>query len=384
VNIAMLCHASLGGSSRVATRLAYALEGRGHDVALVSASPPPAPAKELTAVELAPFTSHRSSEWTTVIHSTWNARRLAALERHLAALVRRNAVDVLHYHYAWPFAHVVRPLRARLGGLMPLVVATLHGTDVTHPPDGTDLGLLQEVDVVTTVSESHAAVASDRLELWSTPTVIPNFVELGDFPASTDFADPASARSRPRIVHVSNFRPVKDPEGIARIFVAIRRSISAELWLVGAGPGLAAAVSYLQRAGLGDDVRTLGYRADVGNVLRDCDLLLMASREESFCLAALEGMASGLTLVGTSVGGLRELARHGHTALLFEPGAYEQGAEHAVRALTDHALRLRLRAAARARARRFSSHVAVEQYEKLYADALSARPSARRVASGAR
>jgi hypothetical protein len=35
MRIALLCHASLGGSSRVATRLAYGLERRGHSVSLV-------------------------------------------------------------------------------------------------------------------------------------------------------------------------------------------------------------------------------------------------------------------------------------------------------------------------------------------------------------
>jgi hypothetical protein len=115
VNITMLCHASLGGSSRVATRLAYALEQSGHDVSLVCTSPPPAPAKELTAVQLEPLVSRSAREWTTVIDSTWDRARLKALERHLDSIVRRNAVDVLHYHYAWPFAQLVGPLRARLG-----------------------------------------------------------------------------------------------------------------------------------------------------------------------------------------------------------------------------------------------------------------------------
>jgi hypothetical protein len=135
MRIALLCHASLGGSSTVATRLAYGLERRGHSVSLVSAAPPPAPTKELSAIRLELFGARQQSGWTTVVEPTWDMLRLAALERHIEAIVLRDGIEVVHYHYAWPFAHIVRRLKARLGPASPLFVGTLHGTDVMHAPD---------------------------------------------------------------------------------------------------------------------------------------------------------------------------------------------------------------------------------------------------------
>lgn len=372
VRLALLCHASLGGSSRVATRLAYGLERRGHSVSLICASPPPAPAKELSGIRLEPFRSREGRRWTTVIEPTWDALRLTALARHVEAVVRRDDVQVVHYHYAWPFAQVVRTLKARLGAAAPVFVGTLHGTDVTRAPSDASLTALHDTDVLTTVSRSYAGLAQERLGLYSEPVVIPNFVDLSDFPQSLDFTHPRAERRRPRLVHVSNFRPVKNPDDIARIFVTLRKRLPAELWLVGEGPGLADLEATLRQAGVGNDVRVLGYEPDIGRVLRQCDLLLMTSWEESFCLAALEAMASGLCVVATAVGGLTELVEDGRSALLYEPGNHHEGARLAQRLLTYESLRLRMRRFAAQRAQSFSTHTVVQRYEELYRAACSA------------
>jgi L-malate glycosyltransferase len=368
VRVALICHASLGGSSRVATRLAYGLERRGHAVSLIAASPPPAPAKELSAVRLETLESDER-RWTTVIEPTWESWRLAALERRIEAVVRRDRVQIVHYHYAWPFAHLVRRLKARLGAHAPAFVGTLHGTDVTHAPAGVSPAVLDETDVFTCVSHSYARLARERLGLAREPVVIPNFVDLEDFPLSRDFTHPCVGRRRPRLVHVSNFRRVKNPDDIGRIFLALRERLDAELWLVGEGPELASLVSTLRAAGAGADVRLLGYQPDVGRVLARCDLLLMASAEESFCLAALEAMASGLCVVASAVGGLTELVEHGRSAMLFEPGDTDGGAQLALRLLTQRRLRLAMRSLAAERARSFSTWSVLQHYEALYRSA---------------
>jgi glycosyltransferase involved in cell wall biosynthesis len=226
--------------------------------------------------------------------------------------------------------------------------------------------VLEETDVITCVSHSYARLACERLGLAAEPVVIPNFVDLGDFPLSSDFTDPRAGRRRPRLVHVSNFRGVKNPGDVARIFLALRERIAAELWLVGEGPELGSLVSTLRAAGAGADVRLLGYQPDVGRVLADCDLLLMASAEESFCLAALEAMASGLCVVAPAVGGLTELAEHGRSAMLFEPGDIAGAARLALRLLTHRRLRLVMRSLAAERARSFSTWSVLQRYEDLY------------------
>ncbi len=364
----------------MATRLAHVLESRGHTVTLVSASPPPAPERELASVRLDSLDGTERGRWTTVIEPVWDEWRFAALERSVESAVLRDRVEVVHYHYAWPFAHLVWRLRVRLGANAPAFVGTLHGTDVTKPPSRAGLAALRDTDVFTTVSHSYARLARAELDLSVEPAVIPNFVDPRDFPRSVDFED---AGRRPRLVHVSNFRPVKDPEGVARIFLAVREQLDVELWLVGVGPGLAELEAAVTSAGAGDAVHVLGYRADVGRTLAECDLLLMTSLEESFCLAALEALAGGLCVVATAVGGVPELVEHGRTAMLFEPGDYRGGAELVLRLLRDRELRLRMRAAAAERARAFTPDPAVRLYEELYESAVGVcRPERSKVAGG--
>lgn len=348
MRIAMLCHAGPGGSSRVALRLADALEHRGHWVSVVPAGP-----------------------WRTMLEPTWDGWRLAQLERRVEAAVRDNGVEVMHFHYAWPFAHMVRGLKRRLGSAAPLFVGTLHGTDVTHPPDRAAIDVLRHTDEWTTVSRPYAALAQERLRLVREPTVIPNFIDAEHFPRSSDFTERGPVGRRPRLVHVSNFRPIKDPQGVAEIFAAVRRRQDAELWLIGDGPELPRVMSAIRRTGLERDVRVLGYRADVGRLLAECDVLVMSSLEESFCLAALEAMAAGLAVVGAAVGGFAELAEHGRNAMLYPQGDYVAAAQLVNRLISDHPLRHGLRRAAAERARAFSVATAVERYEAVYRPAVA-------------
>jgi N-acetyl-alpha-D-glucosaminyl L-malate synthase BshA len=348
MTIAMLCHAGPGGSSRVALSLADALEHRGHRVSVVPAGP-----------------------WRTMLEPTWDGWRLAQLERRVEAAVRDNGVQVLHYHYAWPFALLVRGLKRRLGAAAPMFVGTLHGTDVTHPPDEAAIAVLGHTDAWTTVSRPYATLAHERLRLGRRPTVIPNFLDAARFARSSDFTEPRAAGRRPRLVHVSNFRSVKDPQGVVQIFAAVREHHDAELWLIGDGPELPGVTCLARRAGLEHDVRVFGYRADVGRLLAECDVLVMSSLEESFCLAALEAMACGLAVVGSAVGGFAELAEHDRTAMLYARGDYAAAARLVGRLLTDHRSRLGLRRAAAERARAFSVAAAVDRYVDIYRPGLA-------------
>jgi|KBSSwiStaDraftv2_1062776.scaffolds.fasta_scaffold42826_3 N-acetyl-alpha-D-glucosaminyl L-malate synthase BshA len=348
VGVAMLSHAGPGGSSHVARHLAAALERRGYSVSMVSPGP-------------------RSA----TLDTSWDEWRLAHLERHLEGLVRDHGIDVIHYHYAWPFAGVLDRLKRRMRSAAPLIVGTLHGTDVTHPPDGSTIDALRSTDELTTVSDAYADLARQRLGLTLRPTVIANFVDPADFPLSVDFTDPMSGRARPRLVHVSTFRPVKAPLGVVEMFAAVRERRDAELWLIGDGPELPAVLAALDRSGLRRDVRVLGYRTDVGRLLARCDVLVMSSLEESFCLAALEAMAGGLAVVGPDVGGFTELTGQGRMGMLYERGDFVAAARLVETLLRDHELRLGLRRAATEHARTFSVSAAVEAYVAVYSRALA-------------
>ena len=89
---------------------------------------------------------------------------MGALIEALVAAAVRLGLDVLHLHYALPFAACAAALRFRLAGRTPALVATLHGTDVVRPFQGPDerrrlRGDLLALDAVTAVSADLAGRA---------------------------------------------------------------------------------------------------------------------------------------------------------------------------------------------------------------------------------
>jgi len=107
--------------------------------------------------------------------------------------------------------------------------------------------------------------------------------------------------------------------------------------------------------GLGDRVDFVGPRvgADLDRSYATADLVVLASRAETYGMVVLEGLARGLPIMASDVGGLTEALGHGadglRPGLLVPPGDPAQlGA--ALRAwLSDAELRTRLRRGARER-----------------------------------
>ena len=195
------------------------------------------------------------------------------------------------------------------------------------------------------------------------PKVIPNFVNMKQFCPQL----PEQSRSRPRLVHISNFRPIKNPQAIAQIFIALRQQLDAELWLIGSGPELPAVQSLLEKSEYSDDVHFWGIQADVASFLQQTDLMLVTSRQESFGVAALEAMGCGVPVLATNVGGLPELVIDGVCGALFSLADLDMAANTAIALLTDHDRYQQLRQGAIAQAQKYDQNRIIPLYEEFYA-----------------
>ena len=372
MRIGMMCHASFGGSARIGIELAIALAGRGHQVHLFTRTTPLGGWDRSNGVVLHTLLpDDTDTRHPATLHTNWSECDLQRYTERILQVIADERLDVLHFHYAVPFAYVAQNIRRCLGDAAPWLVGTLHGTDVTHC--GKDPAVAPKLaaalgynDVLTTVSHSHARLAASAFSLPSRPRVVSNFIDLTRFkPCPED--SPISGLGHPRrIIHISNFRPVKDTPSVARIFLGIRERLEAELWLVGGGEDLPAVRELLDSSDHAADVCYTGLQRDVTPFLRAADLLLVTSLCESFCLVALEAMACGVPVLATRVGGVPEAVLHNRTGLLFPLGDSAEAVDLAVDLLTDPPRYEAMRQAAIQRAAGFGIEQGVQAYEALY------------------
>ena len=179
--------------------------------------------------------------------------------------------------------------------------------------------------------------------------------------------------TKPVIVHVSNFRPVKRVGAVVEVFERVVAEHDALLLLIGEGPDRAGVERSLRERRLMSRTVLLDNQDRVEDLLRECAVFLLPSQTESFGLAALEALASGVPVVASAVGGLPEVIVDGRTGYLVAADDVV-GMAARVGSLLAPALRREMGTAARADVvARFRAAPMVDRYEALYASVLAGR-----------
>jgi glycosyltransferase involved in cell wall biosynthesis len=123
---------------------------------------------------------------------------------------------------------------------------------------------------------------------------------------------------------------------------------------------------------LQDRVVLLGERVDVPEVLRALDMLLVPSWEEPFGRSVVEGLAVGVPVAATSVGGPREVFRDGVEGVLLPPRRPNEWVAALSPLLSDRDRLARMARAGRARASAFDSRSHARRLVSVYREVLDA------------
>lgn len=91
-----------------------------------------------------------------------------------------------------------------------------------------------------------------------------------------------------------------------------------KLILVGEGDTLHSIKSIIKELNLEDRVEILGFREDIPNIIKTCDIGILSSNYEGFGLAAIEYMAGGLPTIVSDVDGVKNIVGDG--GIIFEKG----------------------------------------------------------------
>jgi len=371
MKIGIVCYASVGGSGVVATELALALAGRGHEVRLISSELPfrwrdGVPNLHFERVHTPAYPLFREPQY------------LLALATTIVRVACDHQLDIVHAHYAVPHATAAYLSEQILGteaGITKVrTVTTLHGTDITligaDPSYRAVVAFsIEQSHGLTTVSESLRQDTFSALGIRREIKVIPNFLDCAYYRRRRDLAlrDRLSPGKTPVIVHMSNFRPVKRTATVFDVFERVRRRLPARLVFIGDGPDRAAIEARARASEFAADVTFEGEQRDPVPLLSCADLFLLPSSQESFGLAALEAMACEVPVITSRAGGLPELIDDGETGFLHDMDDVDGMADRAIEILSNDMLARAIgKAAAASVSKRYCVDKVVPMYEEYY------------------
>lgn len=312
-----------------------------------------------------------------IVAATYPVLRTPSYDFSLAALIAKVVdeynLDVVHAHYAMPFA-VCAYLAKQMAERDVKIVTTLHGTDITVLAQ--DEGLKQVIqlgieksDAVTAVSRSLIGQTKELFETAKPIECVYNFVDTDVFhPGAGSQIRHSLAHTGERVIlHMSNFRAVKRMDDVIDIFARIVKKTPAKLVLVGVGPEYNHVRHRVQALGLNPFVLFLGKQEEVASLVAAADLLLLPSEKESFGLVALEAMACGIPVIGSTAGGIPEVVEDGVTGFLAPIGDVEKMVRDSLRLLGDESRYQAFSKNARHRAiKHFHIRDKVSEYEANY------------------
>lgn len=292
--------------------------------------------------------------------------------RALSRVLRSDPPDVIHTHN--PSPHIVGAVAAKWVGTR-VVVHTKHGRN--YPDEFRKVWVNRVAtwftDQVVAVSQDSAEVATkiERITRHKVLT-IRNGIDLNKF--SGDFSE--ASRDPLRAIHVARLMyPTKDQKTLLRAVRLIAdREPKFQLNIVGDGPHRNEIVQLAADLNLGANVRFLGCRHDVPQLLADAGLFVLSSVTEGLSLTLLEAMAMGLPIVATRVGGNPEVVEDGTTGLLVPPQSPQAMADAMLSLIRNPDRAAQMGLAGRERVEEhFDLRKVVARYENLYVDLLKSR-----------
>lgn len=373
MKIGIVLYPTFGGSGVVATELGKALAKKGHEIHFITYSQP---VRLDRLRENIYFHEVSVSDYPLFDHTPYEQ----VLTSKLVDVVKYEGLELLHCHYAIPHAsaaYMAQQILKSQGIVIPFVT-TLHGTDITLV--GKDPSFepvitfsINKSTKVTAVSESLRKDTFNHFNINREIDVIPNFICIHDYELDNNekYKCRYAEEGEFIITHISNFRKVKRVGDVIQFFKGILdNGINAKLMLVGDGPERNKLERQCREWGICGKVKFLGSLKSTIEVLGISDLFILPSETESFGLAALEALASGVPVIASNTGGIPEVVEHGVSGYLSNVGDVTDMVKNGLEILKTPDVLCKFKDEAKKQAMKFDIAKILPLYEQLYEDAI--------------
>jgi glycosyltransferase involved in cell wall biosynthesis len=242
-------------------------------------------------------------------------------------------------------ANIIGGIAAKLAGVKSVATVHLH-TETTHR-----LRLYKSIDLLALRFSPRVIAVSESLRQYlitaglspQKVVTVHNAVDSEMFASGVSFHNDKTLKDRLGIGSdqhiVSIIGRLTSQKGHRYFLESAKRILEvlpeSRFLIIGDGPLREELESLSLSLGIAQAVRFLGYRQDIATLMAISDVIAMPSLQEGLPYVLLEALALARPVVGTQVGGIPEVVRHGETGLLVPPRDSEGLAEAIIQLLRN-------------------------------------------------
>jgi N-acetyl-alpha-D-glucosaminyl L-malate synthase BshA len=322
LKIGIVCYPSVGGSGIVATNLGLELAKLGHKVHFISYEEPFLLKHNTKNIF---FHKVHINEYSLFKYPDYTLPLAVEIEK----VQRKYKLDLFHVHYAVPHATaalLARRIMRTNGTVLPKIITTLHGTDITLlEKDKTLIDIIkysiERSHGVTTVSQDLKNDTIKYLKTNKPIEVIYNFYTPPQVTKSRELIRKQLGVNKTDFlaIHLSNLRPVKRIPDLLHIAAKMNARKNFKL-LILSGGDFSPYQALTKKLKLTNKLIVKNNVKDIQNYINASDIGIYPSQTESFGMGILETMSYQKPILATKVGGIPEVVTNGKTGFLFPVG----------------------------------------------------------------
>lgn len=242
-------------------------------------------------------------------------------------------------------------------------VASMELGAVHRLAQGFAYRFLGVVPVAISPSVKESIVGQYKIRAHKVP-VIPNGIDVSRY----SIPDGGEKDARPfTVINVASFSKWKNQMLLLNSFYnATLRLPDARLVFVGEGAEKAEVERAAHRLGIADKILFAGLSSEVERYLSRADVFVLCSTFEGLPLSILEAYASGLPVISTKVGGVKDILADGVNGFLVPSNDETAMTDAILRMYENPELRVKMSDANRLAAQEYDIKNIAEQYIKLY------------------